>query len=64
MGTAPSPTAYLARFLGALLFAIEPLDFVSFALTALALAVVALAACYFPARQAAKVDPMVALRAE
>ncbi|HTH47505.1 MAG TPA: ABC transporter permease [Candidatus Limnocylindria bacterium] len=54
----------LARFLGSLLFEIKPNDPLTFALVPLVLGVVALLACWLPARRAARVDPMVALRSE
>jgi putative ABC transport system permease protein len=52
----------LSRFVASMLFQIEPSDPLSYAGTAAVLLVVAAAACYFPARRAMGVDPMVTLQ--
>jgi putative ABC transport system permease protein len=52
------------RFMSSLLFEIQPLDAPTFLGVALLFGVVALAACYVPARRATRVDPMMALRCE
>ena len=54
----------LTRLMEALLYGVDPVDPVTFSLVALALTAVALAASYFPARKASKVDPVVAIRFE
>jgi predicted permease len=48
--------------LGGMLFGVTPTDPVSFASAAAILAVVAIVACYLPARKAAMLDPVAALR--
>jgi putative ABC transport system permease protein len=53
----------LSRALAGLLFQVRPIDPPTYAAVALLLAAAALAACYLPARRAAKVDPMTTLRA-
>ncbi len=52
------------RVLRGFLYEVQPLDPLTIGAVTAGLAVVAFAACYLPARRAAKVDPMVALRSE
>ncbi len=54
----------LMRFMSSFLFGISALDPLTFAGVAILVTVVALAACWFPARRAAQVAPMIALRYE
>jgi len=57
-------TFIVARLITSMLFGVKPDDPAALALAAFALCGVSLAAAYIPARRAAKVDPLVALRYE
>jgi putative ABC transport system permease protein len=52
------------RVLAGLLYGVSPTDPVTFLLLGTLLVVVGLAACYFPARRATRVNPIVALHYE
>lgn len=54
----------LAKFLGTLLFRVRPFEPLTYVGVASVLTAVVLMACWWPARQAARVDPMEALRSE
>jgi putative ABC transport system permease protein len=54
----------LTRLLRTLLFEVSATDPVTFVLVAMTMSLIALMACYLPARRATRVDPLVALRDE
>ena len=53
-----------ARWIAGLLYQVKPVDPLTFGTIAVLLALVALLACYLPARRATRVDPALALRGE
>jgi len=54
----------LTRFIASQLTGIKPTDAWTFTTVAVIILAVGLAACFFPARRATQVDPLVALRYE
>ena len=54
--------AALTPLLSGMLFGVRPSDPLTYVAISLVLSAVGIAACYFPARRATKVDPMIALR--
>jgi putative ABC transport system permease protein len=52
------------RLLRGMLFGVGAADWMTFATVSFSLCIVALLACYFPARRAASIEPMQALRTE
>jgi predicted permease len=64
VGIGLGAAAIFARAAAAMLYGVTPRDPSTYALTAIAVIAVALAACYLPARRAAASDPIVLLRSE
>ncbi len=57
-------SVWLARFAARFLYGISPIDPVSIVVTVALLGAASLLPTYLPARRAAKIDPMMALRCE
>ncbi len=54
----------LTRLMAKLLYSVSPFDPATFAVAGLGLALIAMLACYIPARRSLSVDPLIALRQE
>ena len=64
LGVGLSAAAAAGRGLAGLLYGVSPYDPMTFAAVAALVVAAALAASIIPARRAARLDPMIALRAE
>jgi putative ABC transport system permease protein len=62
IGIGAAGAVAVTRYMTALLFGVEPVDTITFVGVAVVLAMVVLVACLVPARRAAKIDPLEALR--
>jgi ABC-type antimicrobial peptide transport system permease subunit len=56
--------ALVSQLVAGVLFDVQPRDPVTFAMVVGVLSVAGMLACYFPARRAARVDPLSAMRSE
>jgi ABC-type antimicrobial peptide transport system permease subunit len=54
----------LTKLMSTLLFEVKPTDKMTYVCVAVGLVVIALIACYIPARRATKIDPLTALKYE
>ncbi len=57
-------SAFITKFLSSILFQISPTDKTSFMIVTILLTIVAIFACWIPARRAMKIEPTIALRYE
>ena len=64
LGVGLAGSLAVTRLMSSVLYGVSATDAATFALVSSLLAVVVLSACYIPARRAARVDPMIALRYE
>lgn len=64
LGVGVAASLGLTRFLSSFLYQVRPTDAATISAISLALSLAAVVACWIPARRAATVDPMVALRYE
>ena len=62
IGIGTTGAVAVTRYMTTLLFGVKPIDVVTFGVVALVLALVVLVACIVPARRAARIDPLEALR--